>query len=725
MQRRIYLAALRSSRIQGLVAGEADQRLGMLAPEPEFGGVVEPAGRTVVFHLAEGQQLPYRLRIASTESATIRCLCHVSPVPSLLSKPAARRSAPIRTSASATVDDNRLHRTELPTSLRAACATQSLRAEMPVMDTQASDFVHAGSLAELQVKGRLLVRGRHRPILLVHEDGHVFALDNRCPHMGFPLDRGSVEDGILTCHWHHARFELAGGCTFDLWADDVPTCPVEIRAGGEIWVKPAFGYADSAGHWQQRLADGLAHDLGLVIAKAVTGQLACGRPPAEIVRQVALFGVRNRDGWDTGLTILTALARLLPFLAEEDRELALFHGARHVAEDCDGATPRRERMPLSGRPDLPTLQRWLRRWVAVRHREAAERTLLTAIAEGAAPAALAALLFAAETDRTFADGGHSLDFTNKAFECLDLIGWEHAAEILPGVIGQMAAARGSEESTSWRQPADLIALCGQAAREFPRLFAADGKRRGGADHAFLAAKLLGDDPAAIIAALAEAAQAGAAPADLGRALAYAAALRVARFGTANEHSDWETAHHVFTYANAVHQALERIGDTALPAGAPVMAARALLHGAMALYLARYLNVPPAMLPGEDGDPLDDLPVAVAEIRVALLDAFDRQQQVDAAARLVARHLTLGHSPDALIATLAHALLREDAGFHAYQMLEAGVRQFRAWGNGAEGRHILIAVARYLAAHSPTRRARLQTADIARRLIHGGELHRAE
>jgi hypothetical protein len=55
----------------------------------------------------------------------------------------------------------------------------------------------------------------------------------------------------------------------------------------------------------------------------------------------------------------------------------------------------------------------------------------------------------------------------------------------------------------------------------------------------------------------------------------------------------------------------------------------------------------------------------------LLDAFDRQQQVDLAARLVARHLTLGHWPQALIATLALAVLREDAGFHAYQMLEAG------------------------------------------------------
>jgi nitrite reductase/ring-hydroxylating ferredoxin subunit len=83
--------------------------------------------------------------------------------------------------------------------------------------------VHAGTLAELNAKGRLVVRGSHRPILIVNDQGRVYAFDNRCPHLGFPLDRGSVEDGILTCHWHHARFDLASGCTFDLWADDVPT----------------------------------------------------------------------------------------------------------------------------------------------------------------------------------------------------------------------------------------------------------------------------------------------------------------------------------------------------------------------------------------------------------------------------------------------------------------------------------------------------------------------
>jgi nitrite reductase/ring-hydroxylating ferredoxin subunit len=588
-----------------------------------------------------------------------------------------------------------------------------------LMDVPTKDFVLAGSFEELRAKGRLVLHGNHRPILVLYDRGRVFALDNRCPHMGFPLERGSVDDGILTCHWHHARFDLESGCTFDLWADDVPIFPVELR-NGQVWVKTTLGHSNPAAHWRQRLADGLGHDLGLVIAKAVHGQLAADVPFADIVQQVALFGAQNRDGWSVGLTILTALANLLPMLPEEEAYLALFHGARRVAADCDGEAPRRERAPLGSGPDPATLKRWLRRWTNVRHREAAERTLLTAIAAGISPALLADALLAAATERAFADSGHSLDFINKAFECLDIIGWQHAAAVLPTVVGQMVAARGAEESTAWRQPLDLVALCDQAASKLPELFADGTLHHRWSDHAALTQELLGDDPVKIVDALKTAICAGAAPMDLSRSVAYAAALRVARFGNANEHGDWETAHHVFTYANALDQMLKRIRTADI--NDQVAAARGILHGAMALYLTRYLNVPPAHIPGQGGEQLDDLPADVDTIRAALLDAFDRQRQVNRVARLVSRHLTLGHSPQALIATLARAMLREDPGFHAYQMLEAGVRQFTAWGNTDAGRDILVAVARYLAAHSPTERAALQTADIARRLMLGGELH---
>ena len=143
---------------------------------------------------------------------------------------------------------------------------------------------------------------------------------------------------------------------------------------------------------------------------------------------------------------------------------------------------------------------------------------------------------------------------------------------------------------------------------------------------------------------------------------------------------------------------------------------------MALYLTRYLNVPPARIAGEGGRAARRPATNVETIRAALLDAFDRQRQVD----LAARHGILGSAirRRELIDTLARAVLREDAGVHAYQMLEAGVRQFSEWDNTDAGRQILIAVARYLAAHSPTERAALQTADIARRLMRGGELHQS-
>src|SRR6201988_3727800 len=111
-----------------------------------------------------------------------------------------------------------------------------------LMDAPNQEFALAGSLGDLKAKGRLVVHGSHRPILVVYDRGRIFALDNRCPHMGFPLERGSIEDGILTCHWHHARFDLDSGCTFDLWAADGPVCPVEVREG-EGWVKTTFGHA--------------------------------------------------------------------------------------------------------------------------------------------------------------------------------------------------------------------------------------------------------------------------------------------------------------------------------------------------------------------------------------------------------------------------------------------------------------------------------------------------
>jgi nitrite reductase/ring-hydroxylating ferredoxin subunit len=171
------------------------------------------------------------------------------------------------------------------------------------------DFVRVTTLEELKTAGMVVVRGARCPLLVVHDGGKVFALDNRCPHLGFPLHRGSVEDGILTCHWHHARFDLASGCTFDLWADDIPTAAVEVR-DGVVWVCPETHYTDGDAHWRNRLREGLEQNIGLVLAKAVLGLIGEGVDYRTLVRVGVLFGARNRDGWGIGPPFSQHLATL-------------------------------------------------------------------------------------------------------------------------------------------------------------------------------------------------------------------------------------------------------------------------------------------------------------------------------------------------------------------------------------------------------------------------------
>ena len=78
------------------------------------------------------------------------------------------------------------------------------------MDAQNNEFVFAGSLEQLKAKGRLVLHGHHRPILVIYDRGRVFALDNRCPHMGFPLERGSVDDRPLRS-WKRVHLRPMGG----------------------------------------------------------------------------------------------------------------------------------------------------------------------------------------------------------------------------------------------------------------------------------------------------------------------------------------------------------------------------------------------------------------------------------------------------------------------------------------------------------------------------------
>jgi len=120
-------------------------------------------------------------------------------------------------------------------------------------------YVRAAQLAAVQGAECLVVHVKEHTLALFSWGEDIYAVDNRCPHIGFPLNRGTVKEGILTCHGHHARFDLASGGTFDQRADDVPVFPVQIR-NGEVWVDLS-PRGDAGTHQRQRLRDGLEQNI--------------------------------------------------------------------------------------------------------------------------------------------------------------------------------------------------------------------------------------------------------------------------------------------------------------------------------------------------------------------------------------------------------------------------------------------------------------------------------
>ena len=575
------------------------------------------------------------------------------------------------------------------------------------LDREITAYVRAASLEELKGKESLVVHIEGHTVGLFYHQDRVFAVDNRCPHMGFPLDRASVHDGILTCHWHHARFDLATGGTFDQFAGDVRSFPTKVVDGDVfIDVRPRGDYE---AEMRDRLRFGLERNLTLVVGKSAIGMLAAGVDPAVPFRVGLDFGATyRRGGWAMGMTMHTCLFNLLPTLDETDRVHALYHGLSAVTREASGEAPRFAIEPLpDATTEVATLKRWFRQFIEVRDAEGAERCIVTAVRAGADHRQMADMLFAAATDHRYIQIGHVADFTNKAFEALDHVGWEHAESILTTLPTGFANADRMEESNTWRHPVDLVLIL-EAAFEIleEAVESADTKPGRWPEREALVETVLAGDPQASVDALMNALRSGCTPVELASIVTYCAVRRIAHFHKSNEFNDWDTALHTFSFAHAIEQGLRRSPS--------VGTLRGVLDAAMSVYVDRFLNVPSAPLPKPQAR--TDDPDAVLEGIPAMLD---RQQQIAAVGRAVGSYLYGGGDPDRLIALLGRLLLREDRDFHTIQTYEAAVRQFQLNRDAPEAPHFLIAAARYLAAHAPTVRSQKQTFDIAARL-HRGE-----
>ena len=572
-------------------------------------------------------------------------------------------------------------------------------------------YVRAASVAELEQRPFKVVTIDDRHILLLRADGQIRALDSRCPHMGYPLSQGTIKDGVLRCHWHHWRFDLASGGCFTEGGDDVAVFPLEIR-DGDIWVSPIPLDGYTRRRTEKFLADvrqGMEERNTFLIAKGVAGLRANGVADRDILSAGAMHGLRYRQGgFSMGLTILTCMGRLMPDLQEDEKALADVHALINCARDSFGGPPRRMLRPLPTAQftNQAQLKHWFRLFIEDREASGAERVLRTAIAAHCSTEDLIELLMAGATDHYFLSTGHVVDFTNKAFELYEVMtaggalphGESDAQEVLAttlsSVVRPMAMGFRHEEDADWQetiepQEALFEALPMLLAQQRDPQWVQNGRSEALRD------LMLAGKPEEITSGLRRALEEGAAVDALSSVLARAGIHRVARFHVQNE-EDWDDVLHVISYANAIDALTRRNAGHSLEGDVALM--KAITHGAMFVYLTHFLNIPRALLPVERGK------TAIPELlhdRRALLERLlycAEFQQVEEAAAIVYYYQEQGYPLSELKATLGKALLREDATFHTFQMVDAAMRQHAVLGTGhPDGRLALVAATRYMVA----------------------------
>jgi nitrite reductase/ring-hydroxylating ferredoxin subunit len=84
-------------------------------------------------------------------------------------------------------------------------------------------------------QGCVVQAGGHT-LALFRVDGHLYAIDNACPHRGGPLGDGDLDGRLVTCPWHAWRWDVTTGLNANNPAVKVACFPVSV-VDGEVFVE--------------------------------------------------------------------------------------------------------------------------------------------------------------------------------------------------------------------------------------------------------------------------------------------------------------------------------------------------------------------------------------------------------------------------------------------------------------------------------------------------------
>ena len=73
------------------------------------------------------------------------------------------------------------------------------------------NYIRVASVDDVAAGKMIPVEAGGHKLLLANLDGTFHAASRKCPHLGFNLCRGKLEDGAVVCPLHKAKFDLTSG----------------------------------------------------------------------------------------------------------------------------------------------------------------------------------------------------------------------------------------------------------------------------------------------------------------------------------------------------------------------------------------------------------------------------------------------------------------------------------------------------------------------------------
>jgi len=556
----------------------------------------------------------------------------------------------------------------------------------------------------VKVGGRQLAVGRDG-------EGAVFALDNHCPHEGYPLAQGDLAGCTLTCAWHNWKFDVRDGSCI-LGGEAVRAYPVRVRAGR---VEVDLAEPDPAVLIPSLLAsfeEGLRrHENDRAIRDGVR-LLQAGYPAARLLADVALYDARHAEYGSThALAVAADCGRLLGRYTGVEAMYAVAPALDLCGESNRRLPRRRQAEPIAlTAADIEGAGAALAEAVEREDAERAEGLLLGAFDAGVERATIEGWLYRV-LSRHFTDFGHQLIYLVKAQELLGRVGPEYARDIHAALLyGTVLATR--EDTLPYMR--GWFRRLGAVEPELEGVH-----RRARAQTPFDPAAtrdaVLSGTPDEAFDAVWEPLREGVPGREVACALVGAAAHRLDRFDLAIERDplvaeSWLWATHRLTFASAARNAQERLD--APEALRFLFQAAAFVHGARALDVALEQHVEPEPIEAEAGEVVAAITDGERELAVARVKGYlASERPLDELARALED------------LCLADPLVRPIVVAHALKTTFAALEEVRALAPDHPDRERpLVAAVRFLASPVIERRV-AQTVATSIRWVARGEIPR--